>query len=227
MGYAVPLWPLPTVAVAGGDPFPVRRIYCVGRNYAAHAREMGSDPNREAPFFFCKPADAVVADGARIPFPPATANLHHEVELVVALHGGGADIPVEEALSHVYGYGVGLDLTRRDIQTAAKNKGQPWDMGKGFDNSAPCSALRRATEIGHPASGEIALTINDQPRQHGDLSDMIWSVSETISYLSKLVRLQAGDLIFTGTPEGVGAIQPGDRLDGRIAGVGTISVTVG
>lgn len=227
MGYAVPLWPLPTVAVAGGDPFPVRRIYCVGRNYAAHAREMGSDPNREAPFFFCKPADAVVADGARIPFPPATANLHHEVELVVALHGGGADIPVEEALSHVYGYGVGLDLTRRDIQTAAKNKGQPWDMGKGFDNSAPCSALRRATEIGHPASGEIALTINDQPRQRGDLSDMIWSVPETISYLSKLVRLQAGDLIFTGTPEGVGAIQPGDRLDGRIAGVGTISVTVG
>lgn len=226
MAYAFQAPPQPVVAVAGGDPFPVRRIFCVGRNYAAHAREMGADPNREPPFFFCKPADAVVADGAAIPYPPATQDLHHEIELVVALAAGGADIPADQALSCVYGYGVGIDFTRRDLQNAAKKKGHPWDMSKGFDLSAPCSALRLAAEIGHPVAGEIALSVNGAPRQHGDLADMIWSVSETISYLSGLVRLAPGDLIYTGTPEGVGPVVRGDRVEGRIAGVGTIQIDI-
>jgi fumarylpyruvate hydrolase len=227
MAFAFPPAPQPVVAVVGGDPFPVRRIYCVGRNYAAHAREMGADPSREPPFFFCKPADAVVADGETIPYASATQDLHHEIELVVAISKGGADIPVEQALGHVYGYGVGIDLTRRDLQNAAKKKGHPWDMAKGFDRSAPCSALRRAAEVGHPTSGEIVLSVNGAPRQKGDLADMIWSVAETISYLSGLVRLEPGDLIYTGTPEGVGPVVPGDRIDGAVAGVGTISVAIG
>ena len=226
MAYAIPLWPQPTVPVAGGDPFPVRRIYCVGRNYAAHAREMGADPDREPPFFFAKPADAVVADGGTVPYPPATSNLHHEIELVVAIGRGGRDIPVESALEHVYGYAVGLDMTRRDLQNAAKKEGKPWDMGKGFDHSAPCSAIRRAADIGHPAKGAVTLSVNGEPRQTGDLSDLIWSVSETISYLSGLVELQPGDLIYTGTPEGVGPVVAGDRLEGAVEGVGTIAVTI-
>lgn len=226
MEYAVPAPRQPVVAVVGGAPFPVRRIYCVGRNYAAHAREMGADPTREPPFFFCKPADAVVADGAAVPYPPATANLHHEIELVVAIGAGGADIPVDQALNHVYGYGVGIDLTRRDLQSAARDKGHPWDMGKGFDNSAPCSALRTVADVGHPSAGEIALSVDGAPRQKGDLADLIWNVSETISYLSGLVRLEPGDLIYTGTPEGVGAVKPGNRIDGRVDGVGTISITI-
>ena len=227
MAYAVPLWSQPTVPVDGGDPFPVRRIYCVGRNYAAHAREMGADPDREPPFFFAKPADAVVADGGTVPYPPATSNLHHEIELVVAIGRGGRDIPVESALEHVYGYAVGLDMTRRDLQNAAKKEGKPWDMGKGFDHSAPCSAIRRAADIGHPAKGAVTLSVNGEPRQKGDLSDLIWSVSETISYLSGLVELQPGDLIYTGTPEGVAAVTSGDRLEGAVEGVGTITVTIG
>jgi len=227
MAYAVPLWPQPAVAVAGGDPFPVRRIYCVGRNYAAHAREMGADPDREPPFFFAKPADSVVADGGTVPYPPATSNLHHEVELVVAIGKGGRDIPVATALEHVYGYAVGLDMTRRDVQNAAKKEGKPWDMGKGFDHSAPCGTIRRAADIGHPAKGAVTLTVNGQPRQHGDLNDLIWSVSETISYLSGLVELQPGDLIYTGTPEGVGPVVKGDRLEGSVEGVGTVTVTIG
>ncbi|KAA0682836.1 fumarylacetoacetate hydrolase family protein [Roseomonas genomospecies 6] len=226
MAYAIPLWPQPTVPVAGGDPFPVRRIYCVGRNYAAHAREMGADPDREPPFFFMKPADAIVADGTAIPYPPRTANLHHEIELVVAIGTGGRDIPVERALDHVYGYGVGLDMTRRDLQNAAKKEGKPWDMGKGFDQSAPCGTLRRAADIGHPDKGAVTLSVNGAPRQKGDLSDLIWSVSETISYLSGLVELQPGDLIYTGTPEGVGPVVAGDRLEGAVEGVGTIAVTI-
>ncbi|MBP2311560.1 fumarylacetoacetate hydrolase family protein [Azospirillum soli] len=227
MAYAVPLWSQPTVPVAGGDPFPVRRIYCVGRNYAAHAREMGADPDREPPFFFTKPADAVVADGGTVPYPPATSNLHHEIELVVAIGRGGRDIPVESALEHVYGYAVGLDMTRRDLQNAAKKEGKPWDMGKGFDHSAPCSAIRRAADIGHPAKGAVTLLVNGELRQKGDLSDLIWSVSETISYLSGLVELQPGDLIYTGTPEGVAAVTTGDRLEGAVEGVGTLTVTIG
>ncbi|MDQ2101623.1 fumarylacetoacetate hydrolase family protein [Azospirillum isscasi] len=226
MAYAIPLWPQPTVPVAGGDPFPVRRIYCVGRNYAAHAREMGADPDREPPFFFMKPADAIVADGTAIPYPPRTANLHHEIELVVAIGTGGRDIPVESALDHVYGYAVGLDMTRRDLQNAAKKEGKPWDMGKGFDRSAPCGTLRRAADIGHPDKGAVTLSVNGEPRQKGDLSDLIWSVSETISYLSGLVELQPGDLIYTGTPEGVGPVVAGDRLEGAVEGVGTIAVTI-
>ncbi|MBK4718949.1 fumarylacetoacetate hydrolase family protein [Azospirillum sp. YIM DDC1] len=226
MAYAIPLWPQPTVPVAGGDPFPVRRIYCVGRNYAAHAREMGADPDREPPFFFMKPADAIVADGTAIPYPPRTANLHHEIELVVAIGTGGRDIPVERALDHVYGYGVGLDMTRRDLQNAAKKEGKPWDMGKGFDQSAPCGTLRRAADIGHPDKGAVTLSVNGEPRQKGDLSDLIWTVSETISYLSGLVELQPGDLIYTGTPEGVGPVVAGDRLEGAVEGVGSIAVTI-
>lgn len=226
MAYAIPLWPQPTVPVAGGDPFPVRRIYCVGRNYAAHAREMGADPDREPPFFFMKPADAIVADGTAIPYPPRTANLHHEIELVVAIGTGGHDIPVERALDHVYGYGVGLDMTRRDLQNAAKKEGKPWDMGKGFDQSAPCGTLRRAADIGHPDKGSVTLSVNGDLRQKGDLADLIWSVSETISYLSGLVELQPGDLIYTGTPEGVGPVVAGDRLEGAVEGVGSIAVTI-
>lgn len=226
MAYAIPLWPQPTVPVAGGDPFPVRRIYCVGRNYAAHAREMGADPDREPPFFFMKPADAIVADGSAIPYPPRTANLHHEIELVVAIGTGGRDIPVESALDHVYGYGVGLDMTRRDLQNAAKKEGKPWDMGKGFDQSAPCGTLRRAADIGHPDKGSVTLSVNGELRQKGDLSDLIWSVSETIAYLSGLVELQPGDLIYTGTPEGVGPVVAGDRLEGAVEGVGTIAVSI-
>ncbi len=226
MAYAIPLWPQPTVPVAGGDPFPVRRIYCVGRNYAAHAREMGADPDREPPFFFMKPADAIVADGTAIPYPPRTANLHHEIELVVAIGTGGRNIPVERALDHVYGYGVGLDMTRRDLQNAAKKEGKPWDMGKGFDQSAPCGTLRRAADIGHPDKGSVTLSVNGELRQKGDLADLIWSVSETISYLSGLVELQPGDLIYTGTPEGVGPVVAGDRLEGAVEGVGSIAVTI-
>ncbi|CAO3449722.1 fumarylacetoacetate hydrolase family protein [Azospirillum argentinense] len=226
MAYAITLWPQPTVPVAGGDPFPVRRIYCVGRNYAAHAREMGADPDREPPFFFMKPADAIVADGTAIPYPPRTANLHHEIELVVAIGTGGRNIPVERALDHVYGYGVGLDMTRRDLQNAAKKEGKPWDMGKGFDQSAPCGTLRRAADIGHPDKGSVTLSVNGELRQKGDLADLIWSVSETISYLSGLVELQPGDLIYTGTPEGVGPVVAGDRLEGAVEGVGSIAVTI-
>lgn len=227
MEYVVPLWTPPAVAVDGGGLFPVRRIFCVGRNYAAHAREMGMDPTREPPFFFCKPSDAVMPDGAEIPYPPATGNLHHEIELVVAVGTGGRDIPVETALNHVYGYGAGIDLTRRDMQTAAREKGHPWDMSKGFDQSAPCSALRTVAAVGHPAKGEISLSVNGSPRQHGDIADMIWSVPETISYLSGLVELAPGDLIYTGTPEGVGALVKGDRVEGSVDGVGTITITIG
>jgi fumarylpyruvate hydrolase len=228
MAHVIPVWYPPTLPVVGSaDRFPVRRIYCVGRNYAAHAREMGADPTREPPFFFMKPADAVLPDGAVMPYPPATHDLHHEIELVVAIGAGGHDIPAPNALDHVYGYAVGLDMTRRDLQGEAKKHGRPWDMGKGFDHSAPCGAIHRATSIGHPAKGAIWLKVNDQLRQNGDLSDMTWNVAEVISTLSGLVTLAPGDLIFTGTPEGVGAVVPGDRLQGHIDGVGYLSITIG
>jgi fumarylpyruvate hydrolase len=226
MSFVLPAPPQASVAVAGsGEFFPVRRIYCVGRNYAAHAREMGHDPDREAPFFFSKPADAVVENGSAIDYPMATRDLHHEIELVAALGGGGANIAEADALSHVWGYGVGLDMTRRDLQGEAKEKGRPWDTGKAFDDSAPISALRPAAEIGHPATGRIWLEVNGEIRQDSDLAHLIWNVSETIAYLSGLFVLRPGDLIFTGTPAGVAAVGPGDRLEGGVEGVGELTVS--
>lgn len=226
MSWLFPPAAVPALPIAGEDrAFPVRRIWCVGRNFAAHAREMGADPSREAPFFFAKPADAVVV-GGRVPYPPATHDLHHEVELVVALHRGGRNIPAAQALSLVYGYAVGLDLTRRDLQAQAKNAGRPWDMAKGFDHSAPCSALVPASICGHPATGAILLSVNGKLRQRGDLADMIWSVAETLAALSALVELAPGDLIFTGTPEGVGPVQVGDVLAAHIDGVADLRVDI-
>lgn len=228
MAYAIPLREQPGIEIAGStDRFPVRRIYCVGRNYAAHAREMGHDPDREPPFFFMKPADAVIPDGTVMAYPPATSELHHEIELVVALGRGGRDIPEAEALDHVFGYAVGLDMTRRDLQAQAKKAGRPWDMAKGFDQSAPCGAIHPVSAVGHPDKGEIVLEVNGEARQKGDLADMIWSVAGTIAYLSGLVELRPGDLIYTGTPEGVGPVSRGDRLSGRVEGVGGLSVTIG
>jgi len=227
MTYVIPSWPRPALPVIGGGEFPVRRIYCVGRNYAAHAREMGADPDREPPFFFMKPADALVADGGVVPYPPVTNDLHHEIELVAALGSGGRDILPADALGHVFGYAVGIDLTRRDLQAVARRLGQPWDLAKGFDHSAPCGALRRASEIGHPAGGTIRLAVNGAVRQESDLGQMIWNLQEVIAHLSRSVVLCAGDLIYTGTPEGVGPVRVGDRLDGEVAGVGTLHVTIG
>jgi fumarylpyruvate hydrolase len=220
--------PPPRIAapVAGGGLFPARRIFCVGRNYAAHAREMGADPDREPPFFFAKPTDALVAGGGDTRYPPATRNLHHEMELVVALGHGGADIAPGEALSHVFGYAAGLDLTRRDLQDEAKAQRRPWDMSKGFDASAPIGEIAPAARIGHPAAGLIRLDVNGARRQTGDLADQIWPVAEIIAALSRLVALAPGDLIFTGTPDGVGPLAPGDRLEGLIEGVGTVSTTI-
>jgi fumarylpyruvate hydrolase len=210
----------PSVAIAGSDQrLPVHRIYCIGRNYAEHAREMGMAVDRATPVFFCKPADAVVADRSQIPYPPATGDLHHEVEMVVALHSGGVQIPAGEALRHVFGYGVGLDLTRRDLQSAAKAKGLPWDTAKAFDRSAPASALRRASEIGHPQHARLTLDVNGTLRQSTDIADMIFSVADIIHELSKLFELHSGDLIFTGTPAGVAALQPGDRFHARLEGI--------
>ena len=225
--YVFPPPPMPSLPVTGRDEvIPIRRIYCVGRNYAAHAVEMGSDPDREPPFFFAKPADAIVAGGGKIPYPPLTEDLQHEMELVVVLGSGGHDIPVEQALDHVFGYAAGLDMTRRDLQAEAKKTGRPWDMGKGFDYSAPCSPVRPASEIGHPAEGAIWLKVNGATRQSGDLNQQIWKVEEAIAYLSRFVALAAGDLIFTGTPAGVGRVVHGDRLEGHIDRVGDISVLV-
>lgn len=226
MAYAFPPLPMPALAIVGGGEFPVRRIYCVGRNYAAHAREMGFD-GREPPFFFLKPADTILPDGGVMPYPPATKNLHHEIELVVAIGKNGHDIDVAHALEHVFGYAVGLDMTRRDLQMAAKEKSHPWDMGKSFDHAAPCGPIHPAASVGHPGDGLIDLKVNGQLRQKGNLSDMIWSVSETIAYLSGFVELFPGDLIYTGTPDGVGPVVPGDRLDGRIDGLGALTITIG
>ncbi|MBK6629690.1 MAG: fumarylacetoacetate hydrolase family protein [Betaproteobacteria bacterium] len=226
MSIVIPQWSPPTVPVEGTEAqFPVRRIYCVGRNYAEHAREMGGNPEREPPFFFMKPADAIVTDG-RMTYPSKTADLQHEIELVVALSHGGRDIPVADALDCVFGYAVGLDMTRRDIQGELKAKGRSWEMGKAFDQSAPISSLVPASRIGHPQRGAITLAVNSQPRQHGDLSDMIWPVADIIANLSGYVTLQPGDLIFTGTPAGVGKVERGDRLDGAVEGVGELSVRI-
>jgi len=218
--------PAPFVPIGGGGRFPVRRIFCVGRNYADHAREMGSDPDREPPFFFTKPADAVLIAGADMPYPPQTESLHFEMELVLAIGTGGADIAAADALDHIYGYAAGLDMTWRDLQDAAKKTGRPWDMAKGFDASAPIGEIAPASRIGHPAAGRIELRTGDTLRQSSDLSMMIWSVPEIISTLSGLVRLEPGDLVMTGTPAGVGAVARGDRLEGRIEGVGSVSTTI-
>jgi fumarylpyruvate hydrolase len=217
----------PSVPVRGRtERFPVHRIYCVGRNYAAHAREMGANPDREAPFFFMKAPDAVVANGATIPYPPRTRDLHHEVELVVAIGKGGADIPVASALEHVYGYAVGNDLTRRDLQNEAKEKGRPWDTAKGFDRAAPMTAIHPVSDIGHPGKGRIWLKVNGELRQQGDLSELIWSVPEIIAELSTFFELAPGDLIYTGTPAGVGPVKPGDRLEGGVDGLDTLLTTL-
>ncbi|MDB5511908.1 MAG: uncharacterized protein JWR08_1391 [Enterovirga sp.] len=227
MSYVFDPSPVPTLGVEGeAARFPVHRVYCVGRNYAEHAREMGGDPNREPPFFFMKPADALIQAGADFPYPAQTKDVHHEIEFVAALHSGGDNIDQAHALDHVFGYGVGLDMTRRDLQAEAKKMGRPWDTAKGFDLSAPCSDLKRASTIGHPDSGRIWLTVNGETRQEGDLSDLIWSLPEMIAYLSTLFTLRAGDLIFTGTPAGVAAVQRGDVLEGGVAGVGTVRTRV-
>lgn len=227
MKYAFAVPSTPAVPIAGTDQhFPVRRIFCVGRNYAEHAREMGVDPEREPPFFFTKPADAVVANGAEIPYPLSTRNFHHEIELVVAIGKGGVDLRPESSLAHVFGYAVGIDLTRRDLQLAARDKGRPWDAGKAFDHSAPISAIHRAEEIGHPESGSIWLKVNDAPRQAADLKDLLWPVRDVLVHLSRLFVLEPGDLIFTGTPAGVGPLVPGDRVTGGIAGVDEISIRI-
>jgi fumarylpyruvate hydrolase len=219
--------PRPTVAIADSAArFPVHRIYCVGRNYAAHAREMGADPAREPPCFFTKPADAVVANGTAVRYPTRTSNLHHEVELVVAIGLGGRQVPVTAALEHVYGYAVGNDLTRRDLQTEAKDKGLPWDVSKGFDHSAPISAIRPVSAGGHVTSGRIWLEVNGQSRQDANVSDLIWNVAEVIAELSTLFELQAGDLIFTGTPAGVGPLQRGDSIVAGIDGLDTLRTTI-
>jgi len=215
---------LVAVPVAGETGlFPVRRILCVGRNYAAHRREMGGD-DRDPPFFFAKPADAIVPPGRDVAYPPLTANLHHEMELVVALKAGGAEVSPERALELVFGYAAGVDLTRRDLQNAAKDKGQPWEAGKAFDEAAPISSVRRWS--GPPPQGRIRLSVNGEVRQDASLADMIWNVAEVIAEASRLWRLAAGDLIFTGTPEGVGPIVRGDRVEGEVEGVGRLAFTV-
>jgi fumarylpyruvate hydrolase len=228
MSYAIEFTGPITLPVAESNAaFPVGRIYCVGRNYAEHAREMGHDPDREPPFFFMKPADAIVMSGATIPYPQVTKDLHHEIEMVVAIGKGGSDIPVEKALDHVFGYGVGLDMTRRDIQGEAKKMGRPWEMGKAFDNSAPCTPLKTVAMVGHPEKGAVWLKVNGKVTQKGDLAEMIWNVPETISYLSKLITLRPGDIIMSGTPAGVGPVKAGDKLEGHVDGVGDLTISYG
>jgi fumarylpyruvate hydrolase len=229
MKLAIEAPPLQTLTVAERDErFPVNRVFCVGRNYAAHAREMGKDPDRDPPFFFMKPANAVVdaARPASVPYPPRTQNYHHEIELVVAIARGGRDISVTGALDHVYGYAVGLDMTRRDLQLDARDKGRPWEFGKSFAKSAPIGPLHRVQEVGHLPSAAITLTVNGQPRQTSDVGKLIWSVAECVAYLSAYETLEPGDLIMTGTPEGVGAVVAGDVMRGAVAGLGEIEVRV-
>lgn len=227
MSYVIPAPAIPALDVKGTDKkFPVRRIYCIGRNYAEHAREMGHDPDREPPFFFQKPGDALLVNGGDFPYPPMTKDVHFEIELVVALGKGGTNIDAAKALDHVYGYAVGIDMTRRDLQGEAKKLGRPWDTGKAFENSAPCSAVAPASDIGHPSKGAIWMTVNGETRQKGDLSQLIWSIPESIASLSNYFTLAPGDLLFTGTPAGVGAIKKGDVLKGEVDGIGEIEVKV-
>lgn len=219
----VPRITLPVAGTAG--LFPVNRIFCVGRNYAAHAREMGHDPNREAPFFFQKNPDCLVTDGT-FPYPAGAQEVHHEIELAVGLQSGGFRLSPSEARACVYGYAIALDMTRRDIQAALKSAGRPWEIAKAFPASAPCSQMHRVADVGHPERGAIGLSVNGAPRQSGDLADMIWPVPELIAELSAHFVLAAGDVILTGTPEGVGAVFPGERLEAAIEGIGTLVVTV-
>ena len=220
-----------SIPVAGSTArFPVRRIYCVGRNYAAHAREMGFDPDRDPPFFFCKPTDSIVnvapGETVAVPYPTKTGDYHYEIELVAAIGKGGRDIPVEQANAHVFGYAVGLDMTRRDLQLALRDKGRPWELGKAFDQSAPIAPLVPSTEAGHPDAGAVWLQVNGQDKQRSDLVKLIWSVPEIIANLSTYFELQPGDLIFTGTPEGVGPVVRGETMTGGIDGLGELKVQV-
>jgi len=225
--FIIPPPATPSVAVANSDErFPVRRIFCVGRNYAAHARELGND-ERDPPFFFTKPGDAVVDSGITVPYPALTKNLHHEIELVVAIGKAGFRIPRERALDHVWGYGVGIDLTRRDLQDEAKKASRPWDWSKAFDRSAPCGPIVPVGVSGHPQKGRIWLTVNGKVKQDGDLAELIWPVADVVSICSEAVELQPGDLIFTGTPAGVGALAAGDVVSGGVDGVGEIRLTLG
>jgi fumarylpyruvate hydrolase len=225
--YVIPPPPQATIAVAETDKvFPVRRIWCVGRNYIEHIREMGQD-ERAPPFFFAKPTDAIVPDGGTVPYPSLTKDMHHEVELVVALKSGGRKIPVDKANDCIFGYAVGIDLTRRDLQIASRDVKRPWEVGKAFDASAPCGPLMPATKIGHPTKGKIILKVNGQVRQDGDLNQMIWNIPETISKLSEMVALEAGDIIMTGTPSGVAATVAGDKIECEVEGIGKLSVTIG
>jgi fumarylpyruvate hydrolase len=227
MSYAIEPPSQPSVAITDSAArFPVRRIFCVGRNYADHVREMGSDPKSEPPVFFTKPADAVVESGTSIPYPQNTSNFHHEVELVLALGMGGVEIAEASALDCVWGYAVGVDLTRRDRQAEAKQAGGPWDAAKGFDHSAPLGALTPAGAVGHPSTGAIRLAVNDAVRQDDDIAQMIWSVPEIIAALSRTWELKAGDLIFTGTPKGVGPLQPGDTVRAEIAGLAPLTFQI-
>ena len=219
--------PQPFLRVKGSDAvFPVHRVYCVGRNYAAHAIEMGGNPDREPPFFFQKNPDNLVIDNGDFPYPDRSNDVHHEIEMVVALAKGGHDIPLERALACVFGYGVGLDMTRRDLQSECKKLGRPWEVGKAFEKSAPCSALVRAADIGHPENGAIWLKVNGELRQEGDLNQLIWKVPEMVSYLSGLFELVPGDIIMSGTPSGVGAVKKGDRMHGHVEGVGDVRAGV-
>lgn len=213
------------VATTAGGTFQVRRVYCVGRNYAEHIREMGKDPAREPPFFFMKPTDAVVPDGARIPYPPATADFQHEVELVLAIGKGGSDIPAASAAGHVFGEAVGVDLTRRDVQVAAREAGRPWEAGKSFDQSAPCGPIRPCAGA-LAAAGAITLSVNGKERQRGDLSQMVWSSADIVAAASRLFRLEPGDLIFTGTPKGVGPLARGDSVEAQVAGLPALRFTI-
>jgi fumarylpyruvate hydrolase len=227
MGYVIKPGPVPALPVAGSaDVFPVNRIFCVGRNYADHAREMGHDPDREPPFFFMKPGSCLLPEGRDFPYPQLSKDVHYEFELVAALSSGGANLSVREALNHVYGYAAGLDMTRRDLQSQAKKLARPWDAAKAFDHSAPCSQVMPASEIGHPKQGAIRLEQNGKRVQNSDLSALIWSVPEIIAHLSTLFTLEAGDLIFTGTPAGVGPVQRGDVLHGSIERVSELTVRV-
>ena len=225
--YVIPPPPQAAIAVAGSDKvFPVRRIWCVGRNYVEHIREMGQD-ERLPPFYFAKHPDTIVPDGGTVPYPQLTKDMHHEVELVVALKSGGRNIPVAKANDHIWGYGVGIDLTRRDLQIASRDLKRPWEVGKAFDHSAPCGPLKPVSETSHPAKGYIRLKCNGQIRQDGDLNQLIWNVPEIIANLSTIVSLEAGDIIMTGTPAGVAATVAGDKLECEIEGVGTLTVTIG
>ena len=226
--FVLPPAPPASVAIHGSDArFPVRRIICVGRNYAAHAREMGRDPDREPPFFFYKPSDTIVDEGATVPYPPETKNFHYEIELVVAIGTGGVDIPLEKALDHVWGYGVGIDLTRRDLQLQAREQGRPWDWGKGFDQSAPIAPLHPVSEVGHPAKGRIWLAVDGAVKQDSDIAKLIWPVADIIAICSRSIALKPGDIIMTGTPEGVGPVKAGETMTGGIDGLGEIRIAVG